>query len=31
MPRWIPGQQGDRKVRVRYIIPVTFRIKWDYH
>ena len=27
MPRWIPGQQGDRKVRVRYIIPVTFRIK----
>ena len=27
MPSWIPGQQGDRKVRVRYIIPVTFRIK----
>jgi protein TonB len=27
MPHWIPGQQLDRKVRVRYIIPVTFRIK----
>ena len=26
MPKWIPGQQGDRKVRVRYIIPVTFRL-----
>lgn len=26
MPKWIPGQQNDRKVRVRYIIPVTFRL-----
>ena len=27
MPRWIPGQQNGWKVRVRYIIPVTFRLK----
>ena len=27
MPKWIPGQQDYHKVRVRYIIPVTFRIK----
>ena len=25
MPKWIPGQQDYHKVRVRYIIPVTFR------
>ena len=26
MPKWIPGQQDYHKVRVRYIIPVTFRL-----
>ena len=26
MPRWIPGQQDGKNVRVRYILPVTFRL-----
>lgn len=26
MPRWIPGQQNGCKVRVKYTIPVTFRL-----
>jgi len=27
MPRWIPGKQGGNNVRVRYMLPVTFRIQ----
>ena len=26
MPRWIPGQQNGCRVRVKYTIPVTFRL-----
>ena len=26
MPRWIPGQQNGCKVKVKYTIPVTFRL-----
>lgn len=26
MPNWIPGQQGGVPVRVRYTVPVTFRL-----
>lgn len=27
MPKWIPGQQGVRKVRVRYVIPINFELR----
>ena len=27
MPKWYPGKQNGVTVRVRYIIPVTFRVK----
>ena len=27
MPNWIPGKQNGRTVRVKYIMPVTFRPK----
>ena len=27
MPRWIPGRQNGITVRVKYIIPITFRLK----
>lgn len=27
MPNWTPGEQKGKKVRVRYIIPVTFRLQ----
>ena len=26
MPRWIPGKQGGSPVRVKYTVPVTFRL-----
>ncbi|MBQ9186795.1 MAG: energy transducer TonB [Prevotella sp.] len=26
MPRWIPGQQNGCKVKVKYTVPVTFRL-----
>ena len=26
MPKWIPGKQGGSAVRVRYTLPVTFRL-----
>ena len=26
MPEWIPGRNGDEVVRVRYTLPVTFRL-----
>ena len=26
MPKWIPGRQSYKEVRVKYIIPITFRI-----
>ena len=27
MPKWIPGKQNGKEVRVKYTIPVTFRLK----
>lgn len=27
MPKWIPGKQGGRTVKVKYILPVAFRLK----
>lgn len=27
MPKWIPGKQRGKAVRVRYVLPVTFRLK----
>ncbi len=27
MPKWIPGTQGGHPVRVKYTVPVTFRLK----
>ena len=26
MPKWIPGRQSDKTVRVKYIIPITFQL-----
>jgi TonB family protein len=26
MPRWLPGRQKDKPVRVKYTVPVTFRL-----
>ena len=26
MPKWIPGRQCDKTVRVKYIIPITFQL-----
>ena len=27
MPKWIPGSQNGERVRVKYLIPVTFRLQ----
>jgi len=27
MPKWTPGEQGGKKVRVRYTLPVYFKLK----
>ena len=27
MPRWIPGKQNGQAVRVKYTVPVTFRLQ----
>jgi protein TonB len=27
MPRWIPGKQNGSAVRVKYTLPVTFRLQ----
>ena len=27
MPKWKPGEQNGKKVRVKYTVPVTFRLK----
>ena len=27
MPKWSPGKQGGEFVRVKYIVPVSFRLK----
>jgi len=27
MPKWIPGKQNGKVVRVKYVIPVNFRLK----
>ena len=26
MPRWTPGRQGGKPVRVKYSVPITFRL-----
>jgi periplasmic protein TonB len=26
MPKWIPAQQNDRKVRVQVILPIRFKL-----
>lgn len=26
MPRWTPGQTGGRNVRVKYVVPITFKL-----
>lgn len=28
MPKWIPGKQNGKCVRVRYSVPVVFRLEW---
>ena len=27
MPKWIPGRQNEQRVRVRYNVPVSFRLE----
>ena len=27
MPKWKPGKQNGKAVRVKYTIPITFRLK----
>jgi protein TonB len=27
MPRWIPGKQNDSAVRVKFTLPVSFRLQ----
>ena len=27
MPKWIPGKQNGQSVRVKYTLPVTFRLQ----
>ncbi|MBQ3804763.1 MAG: energy transducer TonB [Prevotella sp.] len=27
MPKWIPGKQNGKVVKVRYTLPVTFRLQ----
>jgi len=27
VPKWIPGMQSGKKARVRYVIPISFRIE----
>ena len=29
MPRWVPGKQDGQAVRVKYTVPVTFRLQGD--
>lgn len=29
MPKWIPGEQKGKKVRVSYLVPVTFKVMGD--
>ena len=29
MPKWIPGKQNGSAVRVKYTVPVTFRLQWE--
>ena len=28
MPKWMPGKQNGNAVRVKYVLPITFRLKW---
>ncbi len=30
MPNWIPGEQEGKKVRVRYIVPINFKLAQEY-
>ena len=27
MPKWVPGEQKGQKVRVKYTVPISFRLK----
>ena len=27
MPKWVPGMQRDKAVRVRFTIPITFQLR----
>lgn len=27
MPKWIPGTQNGKAVRVNYVVPITFRLQ----
>ena len=27
MPKWVPGQQNGQKVRVKYNVPVNFKLQ----
>ena len=27
MPNWIPGEEDGNPVRVKYVLPITFRLK----
>ena len=27
MPKWIPGRQNKQRVRVKYNVPVSFRLE----
>lgn len=27
MPRWIPGRQGDKAIRVKYTLPISFKLQ----
>ena len=27
MPKWVPGKKDDKSVRVRYTLPITFRLQ----
>lgn len=29
MPKWIPGKQNDQAIRVKYTVPITFKLTVD--
>jgi TonB family protein len=30
MPKWIPGKQKGKPIRVKYVLPITFRLQGDH-